>query len=157
MNSELKEYNRQLCAQYPWLLPRNRWTDKVVEDYDYSYTELDDLPEGWRIAFGEEICKEINDLLKKVNYENEYRILQIKEKYGSLRWYDDGVPKEISKDLYSVIAKYERISARTCINCGAPATKISTGYILPFCEECAKKYKANYVDINEELEEDENE
>ena len=32
--------------------------------------------------------------LIKFNYLYEYRILQIKEKYGELRWYDGGVPIE---------------------------------------------------------------
>lgn len=48
-----KEYNKQLVEKYPFLLPRNRWTGKVQEDYDYSYTELDGMPDGWRKAFGE--------------------------------------------------------------------------------------------------------
>ena len=48
-----KEYNKQLCEKYPFLLPRNRWTGLVHPDYDYSYTELDAMPTGWRKAFGE--------------------------------------------------------------------------------------------------------
>ena len=35
-------------------MPRNRWTGEVPEDYDYSYTELDSMPDGWRKAFGEQ-------------------------------------------------------------------------------------------------------
>ena len=36
-----KEQNKKLIERYPFLMPRNRWTGKVPEDYDYSYTELD--------------------------------------------------------------------------------------------------------------------
>ena len=54
-----KEYNKQLVKKYPFLLPRNRWTGKVPKEYDYSYTELDDMPDGWRKAFGEQMCEEI--------------------------------------------------------------------------------------------------
>ena len=44
-------------------------------------------------------------ILKKANYLDKYRIVQIKEKYGSLRWYDAGVPIEISEELDMLIIK----------------------------------------------------
>lgn len=50
-----KESNQKLIERFPFLMPRNRWTGKVPEDYDYSYTELDSMPDGWRKAFGEQI------------------------------------------------------------------------------------------------------
>lgn len=28
----------------------------------------------------------------------------------------------------------------TCIVCGRPATKISTGYISPYCDDCYQQY-----------------
>lgn len=85
---EIRKYNKQLIAKYPWLLPRNRWTGEVVEDYDYSYTELDDMPDGWRAAFGEQMCEEIQQALNMMEpYQAaDFRIVQIKEKYGC---YDD--------------------------------------------------------------------
>lgn len=49
---EAVEENKALISEFPFLLPRNRWTGNIPDDYDYSYTELDDLPDGWRIAFG---------------------------------------------------------------------------------------------------------
>lgn len=130
--------NKELCEKYFFLVPTNRWTGKVVDDYDYSYTELDAMPEGWRIAFGEKICEEILQELNKIEDEQvrfSYRIIQIKEKYGYLRWYCNWDTDEISK----IIRKYEKFSERTCVKCGAPATKISLGWISPWCDECAKE------------------
>lgn len=92
LKKQIIEYNKDLIKRYPWLEPTNRWTGKHLEDYDYSYTELDDLPSGWRIRFGNNIVEEINSELEKFNFVNNYRILQIKEKYGTLRWYDEGTP-----------------------------------------------------------------
>lgn len=60
---EIQEYNKALIVKYPFLLPRNRWTDKVAEDYDYTYTELDAMPRGWRIRFSEEMVEEIKEEL----------------------------------------------------------------------------------------------
>ena len=98
-----------------------------------SYTELDNMPDGWRKAFGIQMCKEIKNELKKYNYLYKYRIAQIKEKFGILRWYDNGSPDGC---VYPIINKYEDLSWRTCIVCGKPATKISKGWISPFCDNC---------------------
>lgn len=144
------EQNRKLVEAFPFLLPRNRWTDEVVEDYDYTWTELDAMPTGWRNAFGEQICAEIAAILKKANYLDKYRIVQIKEKYGSLRWYDAGVPIEISEELDTLIRFYEILSERTCIVCGAPATRITTWLISPYCDNCVSKDE-NSVPIKEWL------
>ena len=54
-----KEENKALIERFPFLMPHNRFTDKIPEDFDYHYTELDAMPDGWRIAFGEQMCQEI--------------------------------------------------------------------------------------------------
>ena len=123
-----KESNQKLIERFPFLIPRNRWTGKVPEDYDYSYTELDSMPDGWRKAFGEQMCEDIRDELVHAEYLNQYRISQIKEKYGTLCWYDFGCTERMLRDI---IPKYERLSARTCIRCGNPATKASLAGSVP--------------------------
>ena len=106
------------------------------------FTELDSMPGGWRKAFGIQMCKEIKHALKKINYLKKYRITQIKEKYGSLRWYDAGNNIEIQ----NIINKYEILSTKTCINCGKPAKYISKGWIGPYCENCIdKKFKYDKI------------
>ena len=142
---EKKQFNRELCEKYPWLIPTNRWTGEIVEDYDYDYTELDSMPEGWRIAFGDQMVEELNQELVKGGFVNDYRITQIKEKYGGLRWYDNGNTKE----GYNIINKYESLSQRTCICCGKPAKYITLGWISPFCEDCIKDINDRYETVEE--------
>ena len=89
---------------------------------------------GWRKAFGIQMCKEIKAELKKHKFLYKYRIVQIKEKWGYLHWYDGGTPKD--SKIYDIIRKYEQISAKTCVVCGKPATKMSTGWISPYCDDC---------------------
>lgn len=145
------EKNKELCRKYPFLIPHNRWSGiriteasnggywprspESIPEYDYSYTELDDMPEGWRIAFGEQLCDELKEELEKSGHMNDYRIMQIKEKYGMLRWYDNGKTPAIS----NIINKYTGISKRTCICCGKPATNITIGWISPYCDSCCKE------------------
>lgn len=76
--------NKRLIERYPFLALYDR-TGKPLDGYDYTW--LDDMPDGWRTAFGEQMCEEIKDELLKFSYEdntwlNHYRIVQIKEKYG---------------------------------------------------------------------------
>ena len=147
ISEETRENNRELCKKYPFLIPHNRWTDKVPEDWTYQYTELDDMPDGWRIAFGEQFCADIQHELDKLKPEAaaDFRVLQIKEKFGQLRFYTNWVTEGINE----VIRQYENLSEHTCIGCGAPATKISTGWISPWCDKCAGKIHDNTVDIDE--------
>ena len=149
------EKNKELIKKYPFLLPRNVWTDKVLEDYDYSYTRLDEIPDGWRIAFGEQLCEELKDALLQAGYLDKFRFTQIKEKYGTLRLYNNGCNKE----AWDVINKYEALSARTCIVCGKPATKISQGWICPYCDKCGDNLKVpeTFVNIDEYFSNDETE
>lgn len=114
------------------------WIDSEILDrilFIPTYTELDAMPKGWRKAFGIQICKEIKAALKKNHYLYKYRIMQIKEKFGELCWYDAHAPKEV----YDITNKYEALSREICIICGKPATKISNGWICPYCDDCFPK------------------
>ena len=143
----------ELCKKYPFLIPWNRrsgtlitegqsygyWPGTAIEvpKYDFEYTELDMMPEGWRIAFGEKMCEEIKDALLREGGEtalHEYRIADIKEKFGCLCWYD----YYSSEEIEMIIRKYELISMNTCINCGKEATRVTTGWISPYCDECCE-------------------
>ena len=129
------EYNHWLILEFPFLLPVYSWPEDEIEYFDYSYTMLDSMPEGWRKAFGIQMCSEIKALLEKAHFVDQYRIIQIKEKYGGLRWYDNGVPDTIFQEFIALIDKYERLSEKICIKCGKPATKISMGWVCPWCDE----------------------
>ena len=121
--------NKELVEEFPFLLPKNRLTGEVPENYDYSYTELDAMPEGWRKAFGIQLCKELKEALGE-NLHN-YRIMQIKEKYGDLCWYDCGGNDE----TFKILDKYQTISANTCIKCGQPGELDFDGWILTLCKK----------------------
>ena len=122
--------NRRLIEQYPFLLP---WgTDSA----NFESTELDPMPTGWRIAFGEELCKEIMEELTRNNCVDSYRIIQIKEKHGVLRWYSQGGTERIHREI---VPKYEKRSRRICIQCGQTATLVSLDWTAPWCDACAEE------------------
>ena len=100
-----------------------------------SYTELEALNDGWKKAFGEDLCKDLRRALWKeggIKAVFRFRVTQIKEKWGYLHFYYVGGGEEVQK----VISKYEEISSRTCIVCGKPATWRTTSWICPYCDDC---------------------
>ncbi|MCD8376210.1 MAG: hypothetical protein LUD69_04650 [Oscillospiraceae bacterium] len=108
-----------------------------------------ELPYGWKKTFVEPMCEELSEALSKAGLLEDYGVLQAKEKYGCLRWYDYGGNSETDE----IICKYEDISEHTCVYCGAPATKMSQGYIAPWCDACAEEYqqrchgKVQFIDL----------
>lgn len=181
-----------LCIKYPFLYPRNRFTDLhytnwdlhkylkdlytkayIIDPVNYTtktknifyvlwyyiiqfiyewicplfhciptYTEWDAIPTGWKKAFGDEFLKELGDAYKKLprKERKHVRILQIKEKYGELCVYING-----SQEMQNVIEKYCTKSYYVCIDCGKPATKLTGGYICPYCDNCVGNRWVNCV------------
>lgn len=124
--------NYFICLKYPFLKIESGvypW----VKGYGTIWT--DELPIGWQKSFVWDLCKEIREYNKKHNIK-DYHIDQVKEKFGGLCWYDNGCT-----DFHkTIINKYESKSYKTCCQCGKEAEYYSTGWILPYCGECKKKF-----------------
>lgn len=132
--------NEELCAKYPFLLPYNALsqqdtfefeTDKVDPSFDYKFTMLDFVPDGWKDLFLE-MCEELSAAVKGKENEHTFRFDEIKEKWGELRMYAAGS----SEETENIIEKYTQKSRKTCICCGAAATRMSKGWINPYCDKC---------------------
>lgn len=142
--------DKELCERYPFLIPCD-WEGDIPEDYDYSYSWLDQMPAGWRTAFGEQMCTDIMKIIEE-DAVDDFQILQIKEKFGELRLYY----APFSQKIEDIIQKYVEMSRKTCIRCGAPAIWESQGWIDYYCDKCAKQvfgnYPKNLIPIREENE-----
>lgn len=149
---EMIKRNKELIAKYPFLAVKDYDFDNdiyyIPDDYEYTYTWLDSVPEGWCKAFGLQMCEEMKEALDEYDYTDKYVIMEVKEKYGELRIYDTGIPRGCR--VWDVIEKYSQLSRRTCIVCGAPATKMSLGWISPYCDKCADEIKGRYIDIDDD-------
>ena len=133
--TEEQLHNWILCGKYPFLIPRYDWRGEIIEDYDYTSTYLDDIPVGWKIAFGEMMCEEIKQELVRCNYLDEFRIIQAKEKFGQARIYTNGEPVDCK--VQEIIDKYSVLSENICIICGKPDVPITNnGWISPYCKKC---------------------
>lgn len=120
------------CLRYPFYKARNVWTGKFL---GYNAILYDDIPIGWRKAFGKELSRELKKQLKKDKQLHSFRFTQIKEKWGRLCLYHQGC----SEECFNLLNKYEELSWNYCIECGKVATYRTDGYVVPLCKDCLKK------------------
>ena len=59
---QIIERNKELVGKYPFLLPRNVFSDKLREDYNYEYTWYDDLEKGWQIGLGKFLLEDLKEV-----------------------------------------------------------------------------------------------
>jgi hypothetical protein len=84
------------------------------------------------------LCQDIETILDVDS--PKYKLFQVKEKFGTLRWYDglgeDAAPEK-SVAVAKRITEAEKESARTCEVCGKPG-HIGTryGWVSVRCNEC---------------------
>jgi hypothetical protein len=138
------EFAKELIAKYPFLIPRNVFTDKIPDNYDYTYVRgIGELPSGWHRLFLQ-MCHDLREQLIKDNQLESFRFTQIKEKYNRMVCYNNGCSEEAQK----IIDKYEHMAMYICTVCGKPATLETNGYIASYCDECYNKlqYKAYKAD-----------
>ena len=150
--SRTEEENKKLCTKYPFLA---WYGDPLYMGYteegepDYGFTWEDEVPEGWRKAFCPQMWDELKEILEKHNYLDKFRFAQIKEKWGTLRIYDNGAPEEVYDEIEDWEAKYEKLSEEVCINCGKPSKYMTVGWITFVCEDCAKKLDINVISLDD--------
>ena len=137
-----------LLEKYPFLLYRNYKDNPIYEKgteeyYNHNYWTAWD-GNGWESIWKDFLLKimKIYDESNDIEFKDNFRILDTKEKYGSLRV--DLYPH--NDDIFKNEIAVELVSSYTCYVCGkqprnSKGTRIiwtSKGYILPFCKNCAK-------------------
>ena len=115
------------------------------EIFNEKMHEVNMLYDGWQNSFVPKMMDEMFNVLGP--YVEDFEVYQIKEKYSNLviyhGWKDREYTEEEFKDIdninteiHAIIKKYFDISGHTCIACGKKAVLLSTGWVLPFCDEC---------------------
>ena len=117
-----------------------RLTEKYPAMFSQPYGGIA-VGEGWWPII-ESLCANIQGHIKWKNKDAEVVpqvvVMQIKEKFGGLRFYYDGGDEQIRGMVYMA----ESWASRTCEICGVPATKQTTGWIKNVCDEHFNKIEA---------------
>lgn len=104
-------------------------------------------PDGWKT-----IVEDVDRML--VYLDPDYEITQVKEKFGTLRYYyETTASREVQEIMDAVISYAEWLSARTCDVCGnsscrsdsskgikwdaTAVTKVRNGWYKTICDTCA--------------------
>lgn len=94
-------------------------------------------------------------LINKLNQDlleidSEYRVSQVKEKFGGLRYYTENTSKEMNNRIYEA----ERQSLQTCENCGSRESVMTKsdnepyGWIRSLCDDCRKYFVEKRNNVN---------
>ena len=135
---------RDYIKKYPWARLRALWSMEIDEERD----AMDDMPEGWKIAFGDLMFEELDEAIFRENLQDDFVVEQVKEKFGGLRFYVNVA----NESIWDIIDKYEAISEHVCIECGKPdVPMLNTAWISPMCPECFKKAYPKSSKTYEEL------
>lgn len=101
--------------------PENGFKVQTLEDV------LNQVPEGWWNLLTEGFTKMFD-----LGWDGE--IIQIKEKFGSLRIY---TPPNLPSEISLIISSMEHRTGSICCKCGKPSTHVSMGWIMNYCSEHA--------------------
>src|SRR5258708_5433855 len=91
------------------------------------------IGDGW-MPIGIELDQALTEIYP------DYKLAQIKEKFGTMRYYIHGVPKELGvfEELHRLIREAEIKSSTICESCGAPGVLRGGGWLKTLCDEHAE-------------------
>lgn len=131
-------------------------TKKLTEDFPELYWQFNEctiyqsaMPWGFDCGPGwepllRELSKKLIPLVKQFNKDyppkpeemyNGFAVVQVKEKFGGLRYYTNYSSEEID----TLIDVYETLSYKTCETCGKPGKNMGKGWYYTACPEHTKE------------------
>jgi len=91
--------------------------------------------DGW-FTLIDELCTTIDRILEQdETLAKDFIVTQVKEKYGTLRFYTSPTPDLI----HWVIDFAEGMSAKICERCGNPGKPNNQGWITTLCAKCRER------------------
>ena len=129
----------ELIKKYPKMFPEGFW----FECGDGWYNILSSLL--YRINTHEKNVRQNNGYRVRygrdpIEYES-VKIVQIKEKFGGLRFYYDGGDHYV----HGAVALAEDLSYKICERCGNPGKPNKAGWIRTLCDKCEEERNAGTI------------
>ena len=161
MKSELEA---KLGEEFPFMR-----MGKTVHEQIEEYGKIKDLYGAFGCSCGDgwyellrSMCSEIVSAYEQEGIAVDIRVLQVKEKFGMLRFYHaytdadeeisaldaaDGLSirfqpgrSDFHKKIDGIIEKWEKESANVCMSCGKPGKlRNDLSWIQTLCDDCYKK------------------
>lgn len=116
--------------------------DELLAKYPKLYAKLSyfECDNGW-IGLIDELSKKLEEINNKYpNFEDRIYAVQVKQKFGGLRFYcysTDNICKEDYELKDRLIEQAEKASYTICEMCSKPAKSVnSRGWISTLCDQC---------------------
>ena len=128
-----KERRQKLFDDYPKLFAKRNKAPNDCGRYPIVWGL--EHGDGW-LTLVEELCKLIQHHIDQQRQKNpdfaQVEVVQVKEKFGSLRFYTT----ECDEYITGLISMAESISGKTCEACGNPGTARKAGWLRVRCDPC---------------------
>lgn len=122
------ELDDALCRDFP-LLYRARYDRMETTCMCWGFC----CGDGWEPLI-RKLSEKLEPLVQAIPEEERPVVIQVKEKFGGLRFYMTTETEEMSK----AIEEAEVVSFRTCEECGQPGSLTGNSWVVTLCEECRK-------------------
>lgn len=113
-----------------------KWREEILPRLIPEMRNLEhgfSIQDGWRDL----VCDLIDQL---DSLQVPFEILQIKEKFGGLRFYT--YAKDAPKEFRALVEKAEAASLSLCEDCGGVGVRRGDGWIRTLCKPCDDKFLA---------------
>lgn len=106
------------------------WSEHIVS----AWRNIDTGPGWWPII------TRLDRDLRKISIT--YRVAQVKEKFGGLRYYTELDNSSCKDEFYARIREAEEEASRTCEECGQPGKlRDRRGWLKTLCDEEATEWE----------------
>lgn len=133
-----KELTQKFYERWPnWFRGRNETVMTNLMPFGFEHDD------GW-FDLEWKLCEDLEAIAPP-----DYKLFQIKEKFGTLRWYDEGG----NDAVYARVREAQKVSAETCEVCGKSAQLCSTGgWMKTLCDVCLKlpEFAGRYFKLEKE-------
>jgi hypothetical protein len=140
-----KELDELLCEKYPKMM--------VNRNKDMTETAM-----CWGFACGDGWYNILNQLMGNIQHHLDWKsrngevvpqvtLDQVKEKFGTLRFYYTGGDDIID----GMVRMAEAMSGCTCEFCGNPAERKGGGWVRTICDPCEEKRQTDHAKYLEEF------
>jgi hypothetical protein len=121
------ELDKQLCEKYPKI-----FVDRFGDMQETAMCWGFECGDGWYQLI-DKLCSEIQWHLDKNAKPNtqQFVAVQVKEKFGTLRFYGDGGDECIRSFIWFA----ESMSGIMCETCGKPGQRRGNGWVYTACDE----------------------
>ena len=117
-----KELEQKFYDRWPeWFRGRHEGMSHNLMCFGFDHED------GW-FDLEWRLCEDLEKLVDK-----DYKLMQVKEKFGTLRWYSNHNSEEAGKRINQA----ENESSRTCEVCGNPGiTRTDRSWLRTLCDKC---------------------